>query len=523
MNRYAGRIQLISVILIVAGILALVKALPLGEGISQLQGWVQGLGVWGPVVWGLLYILFALAFIPGSLLTMAAGALFGLVWGPITVSIASTTAGALGYLIARHLARDKVKEQARKYPRFAAVDRAIESGGWKIVGMLRLSPAFPYSVSNYLYGLTAIRFWPYVVTSWIAMLPGTFMYVYFGRAGLSLAEAGQTPSTRTLTWVGLLLTVVVTVYITRLAGRTIREELAKVDPDPEEEAPAPQAAASTRSWVALVSAALAMAVVATAVFAHVNPGGLQKVFGFGPPEVVLKEAYPQTRGGPTLRHAVFDKLLKKHVDKQGYVDYAALQKDSGALDGYIEAIGKVSFGKLNRNEKLAFLINAYNAFTLKLILEHLPVDSIKKIPRAWDDQRWKIGSETYSLNQIEHGQIRPRFKEPRIHFALVCAAVGCPPLRNEAYRGKRLEEQLVEQARTVHSDDRWFQYDPEKNQVSLTKLYKWYGDDFAQVAGSALEYAARYHTGLKKALAEPQLKIRWLDYDWKLNSKENAP
>ena len=131
------------------------------------------------------------------------------------------------------------------------------------------------------------------------------------------------------------------------------------------------------------------------------------------------------------------------------------------------------------------------------------------------------GGNVWSLNQIEHEQIRPKFVEPRIHFVLVCAAVGCPPLRNEAYEAKRLDEQLAEQTEYVHAHSTWFQFDADANVVRLTKLYNWYGGDFEQVAGDVLQFAARYSPELKQALANDALpRIEWLPYDWKLNSVE---
>ena len=129
------------------------------------------------------------------------------------------------------------------------------------------------------------------------------------------------------------------------------------------------------------------------------------------------------------------------------------------------------------------------------------------------------------MGQIEHEQIRPHFKEARIHFAVVCAAVGCPPLRNEAYAADRLDQQLEEQAQYVHDHKTWFQFTAgEEPTVKLTKLYEWYDGDFKQVAGSELKYAAQYSDDLKALLADEDNdppKQEWLEYDWKLNSIEN--
>ena len=194
------------------------------------------------------------------------------------------------------------------------------------------------------------------------------------------------------------------------------------------------------------------------------------------------------------------------------------------LERYLESLGRAPLDALGRSEKLALLINAYNGFTLKLILEYYPVSSIRDIPssRRWDDVRWNVGGYTWSLYQIENEQIRPKFREPRIHFALVCAAVGCPPLRNEAYLAERIEEQLQSQSEYMHLHRTWFQFEANRGVVRLTPLYHWYRGDFRQVDGSVLQYAARFSPELQRALGSGNApRLEWLEYNWKLNSKQN--
>jgi len=242
----------------------------------------------------------------------------------------------------------------------------------------------------------------------------------------------------------------------------------------------------------------------------------------GPPPVAAVEAYSGTPATATFDHSRLDALLRAHVDAEGLVDYAALGRESAALDAYLASLASAPFEELGRDEKLALLIDAYNAFTLRLILDHRPVASIKDIPsgKRWDDRRWTLAGETLSLNQIEHERIRPRFREPRVHFALVCAARSCPPLRAEAYVGQRLEAQLADQTRRVHSDERWVRFDPASGTLQLTKLYDWYGSDFLQAAPSVEEYAAAREPSVRAALATGQrVKIRWLPYDWSLNER----
>lgn len=188
-NRNAAIIKWVSIALIVVSILLILRLLPIGPAINALQDWIGGLGIWGPVVFGLLYVVAVVLLVPASAITLAAGAFFGLLAGTVIVSLASTTGAALAFLISRYLARNRIAKMVEHYPRFDAVDKAINDGGWKLVALLRLAPAIPFNLQNYLYGLTGIRFWTCVLTSWVAMLPGTFMYVYLGRVGRAGLEA----------------------------------------------------------------------------------------------------------------------------------------------------------------------------------------------------------------------------------------------------------------------------------------------------------------------------------------------
>ncbi|MCH9033323.1 MAG: DUF547 domain-containing protein [Planctomycetes bacterium] len=532
-RRRSGVVKGISIALIVIALFVLIRALPVDRAIDLLKLKVDGLGFWGPLALGVAYVVAALAFFPGSALTLTAGAVFGLDWGTVTVSLAFTTAAALAFLIARYLARDKVAKQAQRYPKFKAIDGAIGAGGWKIIAMLRLSPAMPFSLGNYLFGLTAIRFWPYVLASWLFMLPGTFMFVYLGHAsteGLRSAagsDQGKTPAEWALLGVGLLATIAVSVYVARLSRKALGERtriekqtIENEQPNASEEQDT--AIATGRAWGTIAFALVAVAMLGVAAYAHQQRGVLKNLFG--PVPVTLKEAYKNRSGGPTFDHSTFDTLLRKHVDPNGWVDYEGFRSDAVSLDAYITSIGNAPFADLGRDEKLAFLINAYNAFTLRLILDHYPIESIKDIPSAkrWDAKRWRLGSMTLSLNQIEHEQIRPKFAEPRIHFALVCAAIGCPKLRNEAFQADKIGEQLEDQSHYTHTHDRWFGYQPGANEVHLTKLYDWYGSDFKQVAGSVLDFAARYSVPLKSALEKAKKpRIKWLNYDWTLNDRKN--
>ncbi len=199
-----------------------------------MNDWIAGLGIWGPVVLGLVYVVATVLFVPGTILSLAAGAMFGLGVGVVTISIASTIGASLAFLIARYVARDRVAAIASHNRRFGAIDRAIGEAGWKVVALLRLSPAVPFNLQNYLYGLTPIRFWPYVLTSWIAMLPGTFLYIYLGHiTGTGMgANRTRSPGEWTFLAIGLAATVIVTVYITRLARQKLREQMTSASAEP---------------------------------------------------------------------------------------------------------------------------------------------------------------------------------------------------------------------------------------------------------------------------------------------------
>lgn len=243
---------------------------------------------------------------------------------------------------------------------------------------------------------------------------------------------------------------------------------------------------------------------------------------FGPPRVELAETYAGADTGETFDHSGYDQLVSDYVDSDGFVDYAGLTDSEAKLDAYLDGLANAPVDNLGRDERLALLINAYNAFTLRLILDRFPIGSIRDIPSAerWDAKRWVLAGETYSLDQIEHGLIRPNFREPRIHFALVCAAIGCPPLRAEAYTGGRLEQQLEAQTRFTHGNERWLRYERGNATIELTALYEWYAGDFEQVGGSVIEYAGQYSEDLATDLAAGHVpSIRHLDYDWSLNAQ----
>jgi uncharacterized membrane protein YdjX (TVP38/TMEM64 family) len=201
-----------------------------GQYVPQFAAWVEGLGVWGPVVFILGYAVATVAFIPGSLLTLAAGAIFGLARGTLYTFCGATLGASGAFLVARYLARNAIERKIAGNAKFAAIDRAVGQEGFKIVALLRLSPVFPFNLLNYSLGLTRVPFLQYFLAS-IAMLPGTLLYVYYGKAAGSLAAVAGGVKTQkgTAYWItlgiGLLATLVVTTFITRLAGKALRQQI----------------------------------------------------------------------------------------------------------------------------------------------------------------------------------------------------------------------------------------------------------------------------------------------------------
>jgi uncharacterized membrane protein YdjX (TVP38/TMEM64 family) len=189
------------------------------------------LGPWGAVLFIGIYVVATVLFIPGSVLTLGAGALFGVALGSVCVSISATLGATAAFLVGRYLARDAVARRVEKDQRFAAIDRAVADEGWKIVLLTRLSPVFPFTLLNYAFGLTRIRLSHYVLASWIGMVPGTVMYVYLG----SLVNVGAGHRQRSVgEWVlygvGLLASIAVTVFVTRLARKALAKKITGTEP-----------------------------------------------------------------------------------------------------------------------------------------------------------------------------------------------------------------------------------------------------------------------------------------------------
>ena len=220
----------IVIAVVVIGLIFAAKAFELPQKLQDALGWVEGQGTTGVIVFVGIYVVACVLFIPGSILTLGAGAVYGVVMGSIVVSIASTLGAGCAFLVGRYLARDAIQRKIEGNRKFAAIDEAVGREGWKIVGLTRLSPVFPFTLLNYAYGLTRVSLRDYILASWIGMMPGTVMYVYIGSLVGDLATLGTERSRSGQEWalyiVGLIATVVVTVYVTKVARRAIAEKVA---------------------------------------------------------------------------------------------------------------------------------------------------------------------------------------------------------------------------------------------------------------------------------------------------------
>ncbi len=222
-----------------------------------------------------------------------------------------------------------------------------------------------------------------------------------------------------------------------------------------------------------------------------------------------------------VAHSLYAGLLKKYV-KGGVVDYKGFKNEEVALDQYLKVLEKTDTKTLPRNEQFAFYINAYNAWTIKLILSGYPgIESIKDLGRffksPWKKKICRIDGRIITLDDIEHNILRPRFKDPRVHFAINCAAKSCPPLRSGPYRGGELDQQLDEMASAFINDPSRNRL--EGNTLHVSKIFDWFEEDFN---GDILAFFLKNAKGeLKEQLEvnQEEIKVKYLDYDWSLNGK----
>ena len=253
--------------------------------------------------------------------------------------------------------------------------------------------------------------------------------------------------------------------------------------------------------------------------------------------------------GP-FSYALYAHQLAVHVDERGMVDYESLKSNSDLLNQFIAALGAVDaaeFERWSREEQLAFWINAYNAITLKYIVDHYPIkpggiissvrfpdESIRQIDGVWTKLTTRVVGEEMTLDHIEHEILRKEFDEPRIHAALVCAAMSCPPLRQEPFVAENIEEQLADQSRRFLADKNRFRIDRDANVIYVSQIFEWFGEDFVgkytpssgfegrnDAERAFLNFASQYVSEEDAAyLRDGDYAVRFIDYDWTLNDQK---
>ncbi len=247
----------------------------------------------------------------------------------------------------------------------------------------------------------------------------------------------------------------------------------------------------------------------------------------------------------------YDTVLANYADEDGMVNYAELKMNRGDLDAFARALGRLdaaTYESWSDDAKVAFWINAYNALTLKIIIDHYPIQpgsissyvypdsSIQQIPGVWEKFQFLLVGERLTLNQIEHEILRQEFDEPRIHVALVCAAMGCPRLRNEPYVEERLHRQLDQDARNFFADPGRLRIDRTGAKVYFSSIFEWFGSDFVdkysppdgfvghdEPERAALNFAGMYLPPDDDAyLRDGAYEVEYVDYDWSLNEQKKV-
>ncbi len=485
---------------LVAGGVAVATLTPLGdylsrEGIQEAIAWLRG-STWAPVIFIAVYATATALAVPGSVLTLAGGALFGVFWGTIYNTIAANLGANAAFGVARFLGRDGVRTLAGD--RLEALDRAAENHGFRGLLTLRLIPAVPFNALNFGMGLTAISWGAYALATLVGIFPGTLVYTLFADALL----AGSREASRE----ALIRVVVSGVLLVGLSFLpTLARKLGLRLPGSRGDDDVPTT--TTTTLVLLAAAALAL-----------PAGGV-------------------AQGLPS--HEPFTAVLQQVVEEPR-VDYAALKARRGALDAYLETLARTSPGALeaaSRDARLAFWINAYNACMLRLVVDHYPIqerggllgwlrslvldrpdDSVWQIDDVFTREHCRVAGEARSQDEIEHEIIRPGFQEPRIHFVVNCAARSCPTLWDRAYGAETLDEQLEAAVEAFVADPRHFEVtrgaDPT---LRLNKVLDWYRDDFGGVDGLRAFFQPYVGPDLGELILDPATRVEFFEYDWTLN------
>lgn len=461
---------------------------PVGEYLSR-----DGIGIaidWlrasraAPLIYIAAYAAATTLAIPGSLLTLAGGAIFGVVQGTIYTTIGANIGANAAFGVARFLGRSGVQRLAGD--RLDALDRATANHGFRGLLTLRLIPAVPFNALNFGSGLTAISWSSYALATAIGIFPGTVVYTMFADALLAGSrEASQGALIRVLISGALLILLSFLPSIAKKFG------------------------------VRIPGSAALLVLIAVVV-----PAGALRA-----------QALPSNDD--------FNSVLEAVV-QQPLVDYAGLTERSDQLDAYLAqmaATDPTAVASASREERLAFWINAYNACMLRLVADHYPIqksgglfsriknsvagrpaNSVWQISDVFSTKHCRIAGEDRSQDDIEHSIIRP-MGEPRIHFAVNCAAISCPVLWPEAYEADRLDEQLDRAVmRLVQTPEH---FTVEGSTIRMNKVLDWFKDDFGGEDGLRTFFAPYLAQDAAALIVDPGSEIHFFEYDWTLNDTRN--
>ncbi len=478
--------------IVIGGVLA-VRLTPLGDVLTRdgIQTGIELLRstAWAPVLFVVIYAVATALAIPGTILTLAGGALFGVGWGTLLNWIAANLGANLAFGEARALGRDGLKRLLGDRADF--LERASRDHGFQALLTLRLIPLVPFNALNFGSGLTGIS-WPgYALATAVGILPGTAVYTFFADALLQGSqEASRSAFIRVAVAGALMILLSFLPYLLKRLNVKLP---------------------GTASLIA------ALFVCGSALSAQ--------------------DSAIETGATPSIE-SDFTELLADIVDVPR-VDYAALKERRSELDSVLEAMGRVSESALAEEpdaERLAFWINAYNACMLRRVIDHYPImksggligriknvfadrpdNSVWQIEDVFTGKHCFVAGAVRSQDEIEHEIIRP-IGDPRIHFVVNCAARSCPSLAPFAYRADNLDEQLDQAVRSFILDQRHFAVESgEPTTVHLNKVLDWYQDDFGGVSG-LVEFLAEYVDDDTAALLRADgTRVEFFDYDWTLN------
>ena len=499
-GRAGALLKLGAFVLVIIGGYLIAKATPAGdyltrEGIGQGIDWLRG-NPWAPVIFVGIYATATALAVPGTILTLAGGAVFGFYWGTLYNFIAANIGANAAFFIARSLGGDAVGRLIGKDSKVLnKLDGIVARHGFRGLLTLRLIPLAPFNALNFGAGLMRLKWRDYAIATLVGILPGTAIYTFFADALLQ----GSQEASRDALW--------------RLIGAGALLVLLSFLP-----------AILKKMNVRLPGMSTMVVFLSTAVVPLTGLGLL------GTTAAASAQQIPD--------HGEFTEVVAA-VAVESRVDYAKLAGDDAGLRSYLAKLATTDIAAVtngSHEDRLAFWINAYNACMLKRVIEHYPIkkaggfhgiknraagrpeNSVWQIKDVFTGDHCAVAGKERSQDEIEHEIIRP-MGDPRIHLAVNCAAISCPPLIARAYLGETVEEQLRDRVRSFMMDPAHFDVTTEgdKRIVRVNKVLDWFKEDFGDKDGIRA-FFAEYADGLyREALQDPDTELKFYDYDWTLN------